>query len=135
MCRAAARAFDFSGYSNLFVTATGCIVDAGATCTGPDGTGGVFRGLPVYSMIGLWSSTGGSITAIGGAFFIGSVANLVVPGGGPAYLFLAENDGIFSDNSGQYNVSIEAVPEPTTLTLMALGGLLIGARQRRRRGL
>lgn len=126
--------FNFSSFTILSVTATGCIEDAGTSCTGPDGTGGSFRGLPVYSMIGLWSSTGPSISAIGVPFFVGSAATLAVPGGGPAYLFLAENDGNFSDNHfGQYDVTIEAVPEPGTMSLMALGGILLGAARRRRR--
>lgn len=124
--------FDFSGYGSISVSATGCIVDAGPSCTGPDGLGGIFRGLTVYSMIGLWSSTGLAINAIGSPFFVGSAAVLSVPVG-PAFLFLAENDGIFSDNSGHYDVTVNAVPEPGTLTLMALGGALFGAARRRRR--
>jgi hypothetical protein len=123
--------YDFSGNSTISIAATGCIVDAGSACTGPDGLTGSFRGLPVYSMIGLWSSTGASITAIGVPFFVGSAAMLPVPGGGPAYLFLAENDGLFLDNTaGQYDVTIE-VPEPATLSLIALGGVLMAARRRR----
>lgn len=127
--------FDFSGYSSISVTATGCIVDRAALCTDADGfpADGLFRGLTVYSMIGLWSSTGPAITAIGSPFFVGSAAVLSVPIG-PAFLFLAENDGIFSDNSGHYDVTVEAVPEPATLSLMALGGALIGAARRRRNG-
>jgi len=125
--------FDFAGYNSISVTATGCIVDRGPQCTGPEGfpADGSFRGLTVYSMIGLWSSTGLNITAIGTPFFVGPAAILSVPVG-PAFLFLAENDGVFSDNSGQYDVTVEAVPEPGTLSLMALGGALIGAARRRR---
>jgi hypothetical protein len=56
---------------------------------------------------------------------------LPVPGGGPAYLFLAENDGLFLDNTaGQYDVTIE-VPEPAALSLIALGGVLMAAHRRR----
>lgn len=124
--------YDFSGNASILVSATGCIVDAGAACTGPDGLPpSTFRGLIVYSMIGLWSSTGTSITAIGVPFNVGSAAVLAVPGGGPAYLFLAENDGNFSDNTaGLYDVTIE-VPEPGTLSLLFLGGALVGLRRRR----
>jgi hypothetical protein len=127
--------FDFSGYSSIAVSTTGCIVDRAALCTDADGfpADGLFRGLTVYSMIGLWSSTGSSITGIGVPFVVGTAALLPVPVG-PAFLFLAENDGIFRDNSGQYDVTIEAVPEPGTLSLVALGGLLFGVRRRRRNG-
>ena len=125
--------FDFSGYSSVDVSATGCIVDNGTQCTGPDGIpGSPFRLLDVYSLIGVWSSTGSFITPIGNAFNIGSSETLSVPGG-PAYLFLAENDGIFGDNTdGHYDVTINAVPEPTSLSLLALGGALVAARRRRR---
>jgi len=128
--------FDFSSFASIDVSATGCVVDAGPACTGPEGTPpSLFRGLIVYSMIGLWSSTGGAITPIGSPFDVGAARTLIVPGGGPAYLFLAENDGIFADNTaGQYDVTIraEAVPEPTSLSLMALGGALAARRRRRR---
>jgi len=128
-------AFDFAAFASVLGIATGSVVDAGATATDADGLGGLFRGLPVYSLIGIWSSTDTAITAIGSAFFVGTSATLIVPTSTSAYLFLAENDGIFSDNSGQYNIRLTtvSVPEPVTLSLLGAGLLGFGIVGRRRR--
>jgi hypothetical protein len=127
--------FDFSPFGSVLQIATGSVVDAGSTATDADGLEWLFRGLPVYSLIGIWSSTDTSITAIGSAFFVGTSATIIVPTAMPAYLFLAENDGIFSDNSGSYRVTLTvvAVPEPGTLCLLGLGLLGMGAARRRRK--
>lgn len=94
------------------LTASGCVVDAGASCTGPDGTGGDFRGLPVYSLIGRWSTNPNvldSSSVASAPFFVGSAATLTAPTAPSLstefYLFLAENDGGFGDNAGAYSVS------------------------------
>ena len=93
----------------LQLTASGCVVDDGPRCTGPDGYPGLFRGLPVYSLIGRWSTSPAQLTtatAVGPSFFVGSAATLTAPAGsGEYYLFLGENDGGFSDNVGAYSVS------------------------------
>jgi hypothetical protein len=130
-------AFNFSGFGPFAISATGSVQDPGTTFTGPDGSGGVFRGLTVYSMIGLWSATSDSITEIGTPFVVGSAASLGVPNAPAAYLFLAENDGIFSDNlAGQYDVTLEVelvpVPIPAALPLL-LAGLAGGLALLRRR--
>lgn len=133
-------AYNFAGIGSIGVTATGSVVDAGNIATGPDGdtcnpsclfNDGYFRDLRVYSLIGLWSTTADSITPIGdphtAPFFIGSHATLTAPGGPSAYLFLAENDGDFGDNSGHYDVHLtfdkQDVPEPSPVVLL-LGGLV-----------
>ena len=91
------------------IAATGCAVDAGPSCTGPDGFPGLFRGLRVYSLIGQWSTSPTSLdnsTAVGSSFFIGASNTVTAPStGGPYYLFLGDNDGIFADNGGAYQVS------------------------------
>ena len=66
-------------------------------------------------MIGLWSSDAASIVALdlshgNPAFFIGSLLNLTVPDfSSSLYLFMATNDGIFSDNSEAYSVRIDSI--------------------------
>lgn len=131
--------FDFGGFSSIDVVATGCVIDNGPACTGPDGIpGSLFRGLDVYALIGIWSSDGDDIIPIGSAFTIGALKTLAVPVAAHAYLFLGENDGVFSDNgsispTNRYDVTITAVPEPSSAALLLAGLLaLTGARRRRR---
>jgi hypothetical protein len=93
------------------VTATGCVVSDGPTCVGPDGNnGGPFNGLPVYTLIGQWGRSPNGLTAataVGNPFFVGSSIVLVAPSApGSYFLYLAENDGIFSDNSRAYSVTV-----------------------------
>jgi len=93
----------------ISITATDCAVDGGSACTGPDGGSWNFRGLPVYSLIGRWSTSSTTLddsTAVGSSFFVGSSASLTAPSGtGVYYLFLGDNDGVFGDNSAGYNVT------------------------------
>lgn len=90
------------------IQASGCTVDAGASCTGPDGYSSLFRGLRVYSLIGRWGTDPETLdanTIASPPFFIGSNATLTAPSTiGDYYLFLADNDGNFSDNGGAYEV-------------------------------
>ena len=99
-------AVNFSGLT-ASLSASGSVMDDATRWTGANGDAELFNGLRVYSLIGVWSSTADSITAIGDSFFIGTSATLVAPDVANAYLFLGENDGIFSDNEGGYRVSIE----------------------------
>ena len=121
--------FSFSPGTQLQITAGGNVVDNGDTATGPAGDPGEswdFRALPVYALIGIWSSDpslDSSDDPVGDPFLIGSGGLFEVPwAGNPLYLVLAENDGIFWDNSGDYAVTLTAVPLPSTLLL--LGGTL-----------
>ena len=134
-------AFNFSGAVGINITATGQVVDNGITPTDANGDpnmfmDGNFRGLPVYSLIGIWSSTANEITPIGdpltAPFFIGTelmLTALQIPSSTNLFLFLAENDGLFADNSGYYNVNIDVqfVPIPASGVLLLSGLLTIFA--------
>jgi hypothetical protein len=89
--------------ATVTISATGCASLVGSNCFGPNGTNQVYRGLPVYSLIGAWSTSPTELTGstvVGQSFFIGSSATLAAPSGpGPYYLFVAFNDGHFADNS------------------------------------
>ncbi|PCJ37738.1 MAG: hypothetical protein COA75_03180 [Cellvibrionales bacterium] len=127
-------AYGFTAGDKLQITASGCVVDDGSNCTGPGYSGGDFRDLPVYSLIGLWSTKAAEIVAldltsgVNPAFFIGSLLDIIVPDfTSPLYLFMATNDGIFSDNSGAYSVRINdvsQVPTPPVIYLLLIGLVL-----------
>ncbi|MFK7794253.1 MAG: VPLPA-CTERM sorting domain-containing protein [Gammaproteobacteria bacterium] len=140
------NAFNFSEASSIDISATGEVVDNGITPTDANGIpnnfmDGNFRDLPVYSLIGIWSSTEDDITPVGGLFsqpfFIGT--NLLlsftdIPSESNLFLFLAENDGIFSDNSGSYevNLDVQFVPLPAGVVLFMSGLLGLFATRFRR---
>ncbi len=141
-------AFDFSSYSSLTISATGSVVADGPNAVGPNGDtcnptclfhDGNFRGLTAYSLVGIWSSTADVITPFGdphtAPFFVGSSALLNIPSLSSSYLFLAENDGYFADNSGSFNVHLtatSAVPVPAALPLFASALLGMGMIRRRK---
>jgi len=143
-------------------TGNDCYINLG--CNFNDG---YFHGLPAYSVIGLWSTTSDTITpvkyddfgnayAAGDAgyddlpattsspFFIGNggvlnFAAFIPDSVETLYLFLGENDGIFSDNnpnefySALIRIETPEVPVPASAWLMgsALIGLSAVARRRR----
>lgn len=137
--------FDFvlNNVDSFQMRVTGEVVDAGPFATGPDGcpdpnapcyfnpdnNNGIYNFLPAYSVIGVWSTTPDIINFItpeGGTSWIdalvsvGSGGTFHVPTGySSAFLFLAENDGFFTDNDpiGDYEVTISLVPVPATLWL------------------
>ena len=111
-----------------------------------------FRGLRVYSLIAMWSTSATSIVPFVPAsnpgfdtlpFLVGYGLDLAVPDStGPLFLFFGDNDGYFADNESAYDVSISlravdgpavaAVPAPATLALLA-SALLMPLVLRRRR--
>jgi hypothetical protein len=97
--------------TQVHVTATGCVVSEGPNCIGPNGDNSwIFNGLPVYSLIGQWGRSPNGLTAataVGKPFFVGSTIVLVAPAApGSYFLYLGENDGMFSDNSAAYSVTV-----------------------------
>ena len=136
--------YAFTSGQELDVSAWSCVRDAGQSCTGADGYNSLFRGLSVYSLIGIWSNSATDINPVGDAFSIGSALNLITPDSiGLLYLFLAENDGIFADNYAwdHYHVSIStsamtpsAVPVPAAAWLFGSGIVgLFGVVKRRKK--
>ncbi|MEM8843894.1 MAG: hypothetical protein AAGB35_02520 [Pseudomonadota bacterium] len=171
-------AFNFSGFDTLDFTASGFVQDNGIveneSITDADGLlmgtgqptnfpGPDFQGLPVYSLIGIFSTTEDFITPLAGtveaaqdvanignpalsAFAIGTELTLDISAfsGLPnLYLFLGENDGIFSDNGfidieqdiGAYDVTIVAtvVPLPAAFWLFASSLLgVVGIAKKRK---
>lgn len=139
-------AFDFASFDVVDISATGTVQDLATTRTGPGGAETPqdrfsFRDLLVYSLIGIWSSEADRINPIDPlasqpAFDIGASARLRIPDVPRAYLFLAENDGVFHDNlEGEYQVAlaVSSVPLPAALVLFAgaLGVLRALAGRRR----
>lgn len=138
-------AYGFASGDKLQINASSCVVDNGQSCTESDYTGGDFRNLPVYALIGLWSTEAAKIVALdlsqgNPAFFIGSMLELIVPDfSSSLYLFMATNDGDFEDNSGAYSVRIDnisqvstpsttsQVPTPPAIYLLLIG-LVLGRR-------
>jgi hypothetical protein len=78
----------------------------------------------------------GEPTDIPQDFFVSSFFDVFVEiPAGASYLFVAPSDSYWGDNheddGGDYGLSIEAVPEPSTLAL--LGGGVVSLLSRRRR--
>ncbi len=152
--------FDFvlNNVETFQMTVTGEVVDAGPFATGPDGcpnpadacffdpsgNNGIYNFLPAYSVIGVWSTTPdviNFITPAGGTSWIdalipvGSGGLFDVPQGyASAYLFLAENDGFYTDNDpiGEYEVTISLVPVPATGWLLGVAVFCLGFVRRNR---
>lgn len=140
-------AFDFAGFDRVEISASGEIRDLNLTFTGPGGANDPahrypFRGALVYSLIGIWSAEPDGIVPLAGldptpVFDIGAAAVVPVPAVASAYLFLGENDGVFSDNLGFYEVRLEAivapVPAPAALPLFTGAAAMMATRVRPRK--
>ncbi len=117
-----------------------------------------FRGLRVYSLIAIWSTSAAALTPYIPAvdpgfdalpFLVGYELDVTVPqSAAPLYLFFGDNDGYLDDNASAYDVfvtlsdpgsgpGVNDVPVPGTLALFTaalLGnaGLRAAARRRAR---
>lgn len=137
--------FNFTGANTINISATGLVVDDGQTQTDANGEpsdfmDGNWRGLPAYSLIGVWSTSATEIMppigSLSDPFFIGTqlfLSLVDIPQVSELYLFLAENDGLFGDNSGSYEVTLDVqyVPIPASglLLLSGLAGLFVSRRK------
>lgn len=143
--------FVANGVTSFSISLSGAVKDAGEFATGPDGCpnpadacyfkDGNYNSQPVYSVIGVWSISKDSIDYIsdGGweeaVLYIGSGGNFTVPVGYEnAYLFLAENDGYYLDNTdgNSYSVSVNTVPVPAAAWLFASALIGLGTMARKR---
>ena len=105
------------------LTTTGCVIDRNTNCSTADGATFDFRELTAYALIGAWSTSSdildattaaptgvlnvGTRTSSLGSFEVLTSATINAPtSGGPWHLFLGNNDGTFSDNSGDYTTTI-----------------------------
>jgi hypothetical protein len=177
-------AFNRNFIQSMTITVSGSVKDFGVNETDATGNNcyitkscgffdGYFHKLPVYGVIGLWSTTFNTITpvkyddygkafAAGDAgyddlvattsapFFIGTggaynFSNWIPSSVDSMYLFMAENDGIFSDNNPEQfytaNIIIQSpdpappteVPEPSSVWLAGVGLTALTIMSRRRR--
>ncbi len=153
--------WNFGGVGMIDISVTGSVKDAGSLRTDADGNcveaGDCWRDIdvgagdnvyyqPIYSVIGIWSSDATSIVPIldsltrtaeelsHAAFLVGTNALIEAPDVEFAYLFLAENDGMFSDNDFSYLANITYnVPEPGSILLLLAGlfGLFLTRKRNR----
>jgi subtilisin-like proprotein convertase family protein len=98
------------------VTATNCTTSDGINCLGPEGfpISTNINGLPLYGLVGQWCRSAkvfDTNTTWNPPFYIGTNAVLTAPlDPGDYYLFLAENDFDYTDNSGAFTVNVEWQP-------------------------
>jgi hypothetical protein len=109
----------------IAITATGCVIDAGIYCTEPDGSPDpmpyTYRGLLVYSLIGRWSTNPTTLddtTVASAPLYVGNGGTLTAPSSpGTYYLFLADNDGNFTDNPEELHYDVTATVLPLVVDL------------------
>lgn len=113
---------------------TGCCVAFGPGSGGPGqymttGSAGLYPKL--QALLGAFVDGSGKI--IGSPFFVGDGPLLLSAPAGTVDLSLGVNDTQYLDNLGSLQVSVSAVPEPSTWALVILGFLGIGLVASRRK--
>jgi hypothetical protein len=143
----------------LNVSATGtveCCVGSSTPSTGPDGfssnpfgTGSVISNSIPGGLVGTYTSPNGSAFALVAVFtgsttfspfLVGSSSVIVVPGSATGLYFgfadasgFNGQSGFYQDNGGSLDVTVSAVPEPSTWAMMILGFVCLGALTYRRK--
>ena len=70
-------------------------------------------------LIGVFANAQGQI--VGTPFAVGNGPTTVTVPSGATALQLGINDNLFGDNTGAWNVNVQVVPEPSTLSVLLLG--------------
>ena len=100
------------GQDVIITAATNCVPVDGPNCVGPEGdTNRLYRGLPLFSLIGCWSHSPkvlDSNTVASVPFYVGTNTLFTAPTEpGYYYLFLGENEDNLLDNAGDYTVTVQ----------------------------
>jgi len=147
---------DITAGSQLSITASGTVHYSTSSYQVCDANGGDYTGaqflsdmmLPDTVCHSLVGKIGGT-TAVGdgtpvpegtpsdGPGFVGTSYNEIIPTSGELFLGFNDDPSVFWDNSGSFaaTVSVNPVPEPSVMALVALGSLALLARYRVRRNL
>jgi hypothetical protein len=115
-------------------------VPPGLDGTQPIGPKGVIPGAIITALIG---KIGGTI-AIGdgtplpegklgkGVGFVGTSYDQIIPTSGRLFLGYSDEFDTFFDNGGTFHSTVTVIPEPTSLVVGMVGGLIVASLRRRR---